>query len=110
VANRLISADSHVRVELAAVRERVPVPLRPAFDDAIALQAASEKELKGGKELDLSDWDMEAFRDPGYSDPVARLAAMDRGGPLLRGLGLQALRTGEGGLEAHQPCLHGSPE
>jgi predicted TIM-barrel fold metal-dependent hydrolase len=80
VANRLISADSHVRVELAAVRERVPVPLRPAFDDAIAMQAASEKELKGGKELDLSDWDMEAFRDPGYSDPVARLAAMDRDG------------------------------
>jgi hypothetical protein len=80
VVNRLISADSHVRVELAAVRERVPAPLRPAFDDAIALQAASEKALKGGKELDLSDWDMEAFADPGYSDPVARLAAMDRDG------------------------------
>ena len=97
MANRLISADSHVRVELAAIRERVPVALRPAFDDAIAQQAASEKELKGGKELDLSDWDMEAFRDPGYSDPVAapgrdgpRRGA--GGGPLLGGLRLQALR------------------
>jgi predicted TIM-barrel fold metal-dependent hydrolase len=80
VVNRLISADSHVRVELPAVRERVPAALRSAFDDAISLQAASEKELRGGKELDLSDWDMEAFRDPGYSDPVARLAAMDRDG------------------------------
>ena len=30
--------------------------------------------------MDLSDWDMEAFRDPGYSDPVARLAAMDHDG------------------------------
>jgi predicted TIM-barrel fold metal-dependent hydrolase len=80
VANRLISADSHVRVELGAIRDRVPAPLQPLFDDAIALQAASDKELKGGKELDLSDWDMEAFGDPGYSDPVARLAAMDRDG------------------------------
>jgi predicted TIM-barrel fold metal-dependent hydrolase len=80
VANRLISADSHVRVELATVRDRVPTALRPAFDDAIAMQAAGEKELRGGKALDLSDWDMEAFRDPGYSDPVARLAAMDRDG------------------------------
>jgi predicted TIM-barrel fold metal-dependent hydrolase len=80
MASRLISADSHVRVELGAIRERVPASLRSAFDDAIAMQTATDKELKGGKELDLSDWDMEAFRDPGYSDPVARLAAMDRDG------------------------------
>ena len=76
----LISADSHVRVPLDVIRERVPASLHKAFDDAISLQAAQERRLRGGKELDMSDWDMDAFRDPGYSDPVARLAAMDRDG------------------------------
>jgi predicted TIM-barrel fold metal-dependent hydrolase len=80
MARRLISADSHVRVPLDVIRDRVPVALHEAFDDAISMQAADEKRLRGGKELDMSDWDMEAFRDPGYSDPVARLAAMDRDG------------------------------
>ncbi len=77
---RLISADSHVKVSLEDTRARVPAALRDAFDDAIALQAAQDKELRGGRTLDMSDWDMEAFRDPGYSDPTARLAAMDRDG------------------------------
>ena len=80
MTRRLISADSHVRVPLDVIRERVPASLHEAFDDAISLQAAEEKRLRGGKELDMSDWDMDAFRDPGYSDPVARLAAMDRDG------------------------------
>jgi uncharacterized protein len=77
---RLISADSHVRVPLDQIRDRVPANLREAFDDAISAQAAHDKELKGGKEMDLSDWDMDAFKNPGYSDPVARLAAMDQDG------------------------------
>src|SRR5580700_9102514 len=80
MTRRLISADSHVRVSLDVIRERVPASLHEAFDDAISMQAADEKRLKGGKELDMSDWDLDAFRDPGYSDPVARLAAMDRDG------------------------------
>lgn len=77
---RLISADSHVAVELGAVRERVPRGLRQTFDDAVAQQARDEEERRGGRKLSLADWDMEAFRDPGYHDPVARLAAMDRDG------------------------------
>jgi predicted TIM-barrel fold metal-dependent hydrolase len=77
---RLISADSHVAVSLDAIRERVPAALRPAFDDAIAEQARADDELRGGRKLSLDDWDMEAMRDPGYRDPVARLAAMDRDG------------------------------
>jgi predicted TIM-barrel fold metal-dependent hydrolase len=77
---RLISADSHVAVSLGAVRERVPSALHEAFDDAIAQQSAIDRELKGGRELSLDAWDMEAMRDPGYHDPVARLAAMDRDG------------------------------
>jgi len=76
----LISADSHVAISLDAVRERVPSALREAFDDAIAAQAAIDAELRGGKQLSLDDWDMEAMRDPGYRDPHARLAAMDRDG------------------------------
>ena len=80
MSDRLISADSHVVVSLDAVRERVPAGLRDDFDDAVAAQAAIEAELRGGRQLSLESWDMEAFRDPGYRDPVARLAAMDRDG------------------------------
>ncbi len=78
--SKLISADSHVAVSLDAVRERVPRSLHEAFDDAIAAQARVDADLRGGKQLSLESWDMEAMRDPGYRDPVARLAAMDRDG------------------------------
>jgi len=80
MSDRLISADSHVAVSLDAVRERVPAGLQADFDDAIAAQAAVEAGLRGGRQLSLESWDMEAMRDPGYRDPVARLAAMDRDG------------------------------
>jgi predicted TIM-barrel fold metal-dependent hydrolase len=79
-SDRLISADSHVAVSLNAVRERVPQALHEAFDDAVAEQARIDEELRGGKKLSLESFDMEAMRDPGYRDPVARLAAMDRDG------------------------------
>lgn len=78
--DRLISADSHVAVSLAAIRDRVPASLRSAFDDAVAQQAREEENRRAGRQLSLDDWDMEAFRDPGYRDPVARLAAMDSDG------------------------------
>ena len=77
---RLISADSHVAVSLESIRARVPANLHDAFDDALARQAREDEEQRGGRKLSLDDWDMEAFRDPGYHDPVARLAAMDRDG------------------------------
>jgi predicted TIM-barrel fold metal-dependent hydrolase len=77
---RLISADSHVAVSLDAIRARVPTGLHQAFDDAIAQQVADEEERKAGRQLSMADWDLEAFQDPGYRDPVARLAAMDRDG------------------------------
>jgi hypothetical protein len=78
--SRLISADSHVAVSLDVIRERVPRGLHEAFDDAIAEQARIDEEQRGGRKLSLGDFDLDAFRDPGYSDPVARLAAMDRDG------------------------------
>ena len=77
---KLISADSHVAVRLDAIGERLPQALHECFDDAIAAQAKIDEDLRGGRTLSLSDWDLEAFRDPGYHDPVARLAAMDRDG------------------------------
>ncbi|MCB0994650.1 MAG: amidohydrolase [Acidimicrobiales bacterium] len=80
MTQRLISADSHVAFSLDAVRERVPAKLHEAFDDAIAAQAAIDAELRAGRELSLASWDMEAMKDPGYRDPHARLAAMDRDG------------------------------
>ena len=80
MTTRLISADSHVAVRLDAVRERVPGALRTAFDDATAEQARIDAENRQGRVLAMEDWDMEARTDPGYHDPVARLAAMDRDG------------------------------
>src|ERR1700737_3114690 len=88
-SDRLISADSHVAVSLSAVRERVPEPLHEAFDDAVAEQARIDEELRGGRKLSLDSFDMEAMRDPGYRDPVARLSAMDRDGGGAGGLYLE---------------------
>jgi len=69
-----------VAIAVTDVRERVPSSLHGAFDEAFTAQAAIEAELRGGKKLSLDDWDMEAMKDPGYRDPHARLAAMDRDG------------------------------
>ncbi|MBV8949486.1 MAG: amidohydrolase [Actinobacteria bacterium] len=77
---RLISADSHVAIPIGAIRDRVPAGLREPFDDAIAAQAERDAELRGGRTMSMDDWDMEAARDPGYREPHARLAAMDRDG------------------------------
>ncbi len=77
---RLISADSHVSVPIAAVLERVPAKLHAPFDDALAAHARHEADLKGGKPLDTSVFVSAAFGEPGYHDPVERLKAMDRDG------------------------------
>ena len=80
MAELLISADSHVRVPMPDLRARIPASLHEAFDDALAMQAGIDAADKGGKEFSLASWDMEAFKDPGYWEPHARLAAMDRDG------------------------------
>lgn len=80
MTTRLISADSHVAVRLDDIRVRVPANLREAFDNAIAASQKNEAALRGGKQLSLDSFGMEASRDPGYYDPIARLAAMDRDG------------------------------
>ena len=111
---RLISADSHVQIPVTVVRERVPAALRDAFDDAIAESAAEDRANKGGREFDLSKWDLEATKDPGYRDPHARLAAMDRDGVAAEVLysEVSAFRhfgRDQGRLEADQPRVHRLP-
>ena len=76
----LISADSHVRIPIADLRARVPESLKEAFDESLRIQAGIDAADRGGKEYGLSSWDMEAFKDPGYWEPNARLKAMDRDG------------------------------
>lgn len=80
MTTRLISADSHVAINLDDIRARLPKGTLEAFNAATAAQAAGEAEMKGGKTMSLDDFDMEAVRNPGYREPVARLAAMDRDG------------------------------
>ena len=69
MSTRLISADSHVAVSLDAIRERVPVGSRAAFDDATAEQARIDADNRRGRTLDTSDCDIEARTYPGYHDP-----------------------------------------
>jgi predicted TIM-barrel fold metal-dependent hydrolase len=80
MAERLISADSHVQVPLAAVRERVPANLREPFDDALAVAARRDEEQRGGKVLDVSKFISAAFSERGYWDPNERLKLMDADG------------------------------
>ncbi|MCU1624356.1 MAG: hypothetical protein JWL79_3201 [Frankiales bacterium] len=79
---RLISADSHVRITADWVRERLPAQAIDSYNDAVATLEAIELEQRGGKRQQLEDFaDMApGAADPGYWDPKARLAAMDRDG------------------------------
>src|SRR3954470_9846844 len=78
---RLISADSHVRVTPASVRERLSSKVAVMYDEAVAAQRAEELEQKAGQEFSLDSFvDLEAPKDPGYWEPNARLKAMDRDG------------------------------
>ena len=77
---RLISADSHVRITADSVRERLSAKVAAQYDDALKALAAEEDELRGGQSFGLGNFDLEGARDPGYWEPNARLAAMDRDG------------------------------
>ena len=46
---RLISADSHVLVKPDDVRARLPQRLVAEYDDALAIQAAADKEMRAGR-------------------------------------------------------------
>jgi predicted TIM-barrel fold metal-dependent hydrolase len=77
---RLISADSHVLVRPDDVRARLPQRLIPAYDEALATQAAANEKLRDGQVLTMDSFDPEASSSPGYFDATARLRDMDRDG------------------------------
>jgi predicted TIM-barrel fold metal-dependent hydrolase len=82
VDHRLISADSHVRITEDWVKERLPSSALEAYDLAVATLQSLELEQRGGTRQSLEDFgDMApGAKDPGYWEPNARLAAMDRDG------------------------------
>jgi hypothetical protein len=77
---RLISADSHVLVRPDDVRARLPERLIPAYNDALAAQAAANAKMRAGQVLTMDAFDQEGSRSPGYYDAPARLRDMDRDG------------------------------
>ena len=77
---RLISADSHVLIRPDDVRARLPQRLIPAYDDALATQAAANEKLRAGQVLTMDSFDPEGSRSAGYYDAPARLRDMDRDG------------------------------
>ena len=79
---RLISADSHVRITADWVKERLPKGSLEAYEDAVKTLEALELEQRGGHRMSLEDFgDMApGATDPGYWEPNARLAAMDKDG------------------------------
>lgn len=77
---RLISADSHVLIRPDDVRARLPQRLIPAYNEALATQAAANKELRGGQVFTMDAFDPEGSRSAGYHDATARLRDMDRDG------------------------------
>jgi predicted TIM-barrel fold metal-dependent hydrolase len=80
MATRLISVDSHVRIEPAQIKANLASKFHDAWDEAVRIEDARHLEEMGGIEpkVLLAGFSHEAFSDPGYYDPHARLAAMDR--------------------------------
>jgi predicted TIM-barrel fold metal-dependent hydrolase len=80
---RLISADSHVKVTEEWVKDRLPKASIEPYQVAVKRLADLELEQRGGTRMTLEDDFADlapGARDPGYWDPNARLAAMDRDG------------------------------
>ena len=80
---RLVSADSHVFLTGDWIKQRLRRDLHSVWDHAqVAAEQYAAKVLRGGQpQLHLEDFvDPEASQDPGYSNPEARIKAMDRDG------------------------------
>ncbi|HEY8217294.1 MAG TPA: amidohydrolase family protein [Acidimicrobiia bacterium] len=77
---RLISVDSHVKIEPEQIKANLASKLHDPFDEAIAADAAKHVEEMGGLDPKVlaAGFSHEAMTDPGYSDASQRLKAMDR--------------------------------
>jgi uncharacterized protein len=79
---RLISADSHVGITPDWIKGRLPKNASEAFDEAMKAFNAYQEEQQGPNPLKAEDFgDMApGATDPGFTEPNARLRAMDRDG------------------------------
>ncbi len=78
---KLISVDSHVLYTDEWVTARLPERLRQKWIDGGLKQRAEQSQKMGGFIPDINDlMDINAWNDPGHTDPVAKIAAMDRDG------------------------------
>jgi predicted TIM-barrel fold metal-dependent hydrolase len=71
--------DSHVRIQPDQIKANLASAFHESWDDAVAIEEARHREEMGGLEprVLLAGFSHEAFGDPGYAEPHARLAAMD---------------------------------
>ena len=77
---RLISVDSHVRIDPAVIKGNLAARFHTAWDDAVAAERVQHLAELGGIEPSVlaAGFSHEAMSDPGYHEPHARLRAMDR--------------------------------
>jgi predicted TIM-barrel fold metal-dependent hydrolase len=77
---RLISVDSHVRIAPDQIKENLASKFHEAWDEAVAADDARHRAELGGVDQSVlvAGFSHEAFSDPGYYEPNARLRAMDR--------------------------------
>src|SRR3954470_21536703 len=80
MGTRLISVDSHVRIEPDQIKDHLASKYHQAWDDAVAIEDNRHREEMGNidPKVMLAGFSHEAFSDPGYYEPNARLKAMDR--------------------------------
>lgn len=84
MAERLISADSHVQVAHDQVKEHLATKYHAAYDEAVAAFVArmargAGKANQQGALIKAAEGNA-AFTRPGYGDPVERLKDMDQDG------------------------------
>lgn len=78
---KLISVDSHVLYTDEWVLERMPADLHEKWLAGVAGFNAERVRKLNGFTPNINDiMDVTAWNDPGHSDPVAKIAAMDRDG------------------------------
>jgi uncharacterized protein len=84
MTERIISADSHVKVEHDQIKANLASKYHQAYDEAIA--AFGARMARGAGAANAAGAAMKAaeansaFTNPGYGDPVKRLEAMDQDG------------------------------
>ncbi|MGW0659873.1 amidohydrolase family protein [Streptodolium elevatio] len=77
---RLISADSHVRLSQAQIKAHMPAAVHDEYDQALGILAANMRRSMGAGQANTQSLENRSYPSanrPGYADPHARLADMD---------------------------------